>query len=166
MTTYAALVRDPARTSASRVRLWSTIALLSILPDIDMLWGLVLHGNAMTYHRGPTHSILFAITVGALYANLSRRLAGLPKLTRLTAGSIVFTHVAADYLFSPASVSFFWPLAVYWAPGTKSLQDVMYVLVARSFQDVTIIIACILMGGLIHWSRRQVASFQGRPNRT
>jgi membrane-bound metal-dependent hydrolase YbcI (DUF457 family) len=166
MTTYCALVRNPDSATASKIQLWSVIALLSVLPDIDMLWGLILHGNAMAFHRGPTHSILFAIVGGAFYANMSNRFVRLPKLTAPMAGSIIFTHVAADYLFSPSNVSFFWPWQVYWAPGASRLQDVMYVLVARSYRDITIIIGCILIGGLKYGTRRYATFLEGKPKRT
>ena len=35
-------------------------ALLANLPDIDVLIGLLFHGNANIFHRGMTHSLLFS----------------------------------------------------------------------------------------------------------
>lgn len=45
-----------------KVRPWKAlvfIIVLTNLPDIDMLIGLILQANGNIFHRGPSHSLLF-----------------------------------------------------------------------------------------------------------
>ena len=47
----------------SRVKIFIFVTFLANIPDIDVFAGLLLEGNGNAFHRGPTHSILFAIVL-------------------------------------------------------------------------------------------------------
>lgn len=50
-------------------RLWAVAATCGALPDIDILgWALHVPNNSVVGHRALTHSLIFAIVVGALAA--------------------------------------------------------------------------------------------------
>ena len=48
------------------------IAVMANLPDMDVLLGLVFAGNGNAFHRGPTHSLTFAVFMGFLASNAWR----------------------------------------------------------------------------------------------
>jgi hypothetical protein len=48
------------------------IIILSNLPDMDVLFGLILQNNGSAFHRGPTHSILFALIMGYIASKSSK----------------------------------------------------------------------------------------------
>jgi hypothetical protein len=45
--------------SSDRWKALLGILILSNLPDVDVLLGIVFHGNGNVFHRGPTHSCVF-----------------------------------------------------------------------------------------------------------
>lgn len=56
-----------------KAMLWGAIA--ANIPDIDTVAGLFVHGDrALMIHRGITHSLLFAIILGILFAYLAKRI--------------------------------------------------------------------------------------------
>ena len=62
---------------------WGTfvfITILANLPDVDILAGLLFHGNGNFFHRGPTHSIMFAILAGYAASHLWRLWDRIPRL--------------------------------------------------------------------------------------
>ena len=100
---------------------------LAMLPDVD-------HRLPLIEHRGPTHSLLFAVLVGLVFAGAGYLLgapaalasllggdslgawAGPTARLRLTAFGFfvgfvsVFAHLLGDAL-TPAGVNFLWPLS-------------------------------------------------------
>lgn len=90
----------------------SAMLWLAMLPDVD-------HRIPGIPHRGPTHSLLFAAAVGAVFAGVGTVVGGqFPSLPqgRLTEfGFFVgFVSVAAHLLgdvLTPAGVNLFWPLS-------------------------------------------------------
>lgn len=87
------------------VMLW-----LAMLPDID-------HRLPMIEHRGPTHSLAFAVLVGAGFAVLGLALegafsvagVGLPVFGFALGFLTVFAHLLGDTL-TYAGVNYLWPL--------------------------------------------------------
>ena len=55
---------------SSRISIFLFITILANLPDVDVLVGLLTHGNGSLFHRGPTHSLAFALASGLAAANL------------------------------------------------------------------------------------------------
>jgi membrane-bound metal-dependent hydrolase YbcI (DUF457 family) len=136
----------------SRLRLLTFITALSNLPDIDILFGLLINGNGGAFHRGPTHSLLFAIGAGYLTAWLSRRWHQLPSLSAGLCALLIFSHVVADLLLTSAPVSIFWPLEVNWTVGHSSWGDVLGMALFQSVQDIIIAV----MAGLYLFILRQL----------
>lgn len=87
---------------------------LTMLPDVD-------HRLPLVPHRGPTHSLLFAVAVGGVFAVLGSQISptvvspslALPPLAPFgfVVGFVaVVAHLAADAL-TPSGIPLFWPLS-------------------------------------------------------
>jgi inner membrane protein len=88
----------------------ATMLWLSMLPDLD-------HRIPLISHRGPTHSLAFALLVGAAggVAGLGLETAGVTAFPPAAAGFALGTlavvaHLLADAL-TPAGVPLLWPLS-------------------------------------------------------
>jgi membrane-bound metal-dependent hydrolase YbcI (DUF457 family) len=126
---------------------WGTllfITLLANLPDLDVVLGLLLQGNGSLFHRGPSHSLLFAILAGYAAARLGRVWGRIPRLGFPLCFSIVFSHVAADMLFTTTPVSLLWPFQLYWSTGISSWETVVQAVFYQGIQDGGIILSCAL----------------------
>ena len=91
---------DICSDSVSVFRHWRTAALvaaLANLPDIDMIIGLILQGNGSAFHRGPTHSIVFALLMALLAANGWKIMPQLPKIGFPVCFIIILSHLLADF---------------------------------------------------------------------
>lgn len=91
----------------------------AFLPDIDVVWSLLLTGNLFTLHRGFTHSLLFACIPLFLYVFIRRQ-----ELLWGFYGAL--SHIFLD-LFDTGGVPLFWPIsqqriALGWIQST-SLQN-------------------------------------------
>jgi len=79
-------IHDVYAKGRSASALWKTLALviaLTNLPDIDVLAGLIFHGNGNFFHRGPTHSLLFALIMAFLVSNSWRCWSKIPRVSYL-----------------------------------------------------------------------------------
>jgi membrane-bound metal-dependent hydrolase YbcI (DUF457 family) len=104
----------------SNINPWKSliiIIVLSNLPDADVFVGLIFHGNGNSFHRGPTHSLFFALTIGLLAANAWRRWSLIPKMSFLSCFLLILSHVLADALLTTGPVSFLWPVEANWSFG-------------------------------------------------
>ena len=117
------------------------VALLANLPDVDIMFGLVLRGDGAAYHRGPTHSLLFAVLCGYLASHAWRLRSGIPKVGFGLCTLLIFSHVVADMLFTTAPVSLLWPLEIHWAQGHSSWLEVVDMVLFQSVADVGIVVA-------------------------
>jgi inner membrane protein len=61
------------RSAFGRWKLFAAILALSNLPDIDVVFGLVLQWNGCAFHRGPTHSLVFTLAAGLAASMVSAR---------------------------------------------------------------------------------------------
>ena len=121
-----------------KVRLWKAlvfIIVLTNLPDIDMLIGLILHGNGDIFHKGPTHSLLFSVVISALVSNAWRCWSRIPKVPFLLSFLLLLSHLFFDAIFTSAPVSFWWPLEVHWSGGYSGWSDVIQSILFGVFQD-------------------------------
>ena len=118
------------------------IIILSNLPDIDVLFGLILHNNGSVYHRGPTHSILFAAIMGLVVCKSSKLSSKLPTISFRVSFCLILSHIAADYFFTDSPVSFFWPLDVSWSTGNSGWGQVLHTVFFDAIEDSGILILC------------------------
>ncbi len=131
---------------------WGTFALITVLanlPDVDILAGLLFQGNGNFFHRGPTHSLLFAILAGYAVSHLWRLWDRIPRLGFPLCFGMVFSHVLADMLFTSSPVSLLWPFQLYFSPGFSGWETVMHTVLHQSIRDGGIIAACVLYIGLL-----------------
>jgi len=120
------------------------ITLLANLPDLDVLAGLIVQGNGAAFHRGPTHSLLFALIAGYGASQIWRLWRPIPKAGFGLCSLLIFSHVVADMFLTTAPVSLFWPLEIYWSPGHSSWGQVVDMVLFQSYQDAGIAVAAVL----------------------
>jgi membrane-bound metal-dependent hydrolase YbcI (DUF457 family) len=140
------------RTPGNHLVLALFIAVLAILPDTDLLIGLLLKGNAGAFHRGPTHSMVFALFMGFLACNAWRLSSLIPRVNFLNCFLIILSHVAADFFFTRSPVSMLWPLEVNWIAGYMGWKDIIIPVFLKAYQDTGIVLVCgvvILLNRLI-----------------
>ena len=120
---------------SSRIALFAYIILLANLPDLDILFGLLVEGNGAAFHRGPTHSLLFALMAGAFFAWAGRRWARVPRLDFGLCTLIIFSHVLADMLLTTSPVSLLWPFEIYFSNGHSGWADIIQMALFQGVQD-------------------------------
>ena len=135
------------RSAFSRWKIFAAIVVLANLPDIDVIFGLLLQLNGSAFHRGPTHSLLFALVVGFLASKAAQSWNRLPRLGFWSCFLLILSHVAADALLSTSAVSFFWPLETNWSTGHSGWQDVVGMVLRGDDQDawISISAAAVIM---------------------
>lgn len=138
LATYAYCCKDRSILSC-----WKTLVyviVLANLPDLDVLVGLIAHGNGNVFHRGPSHGFLFALTMGPLAFRASRWWVAMPRLNFIWCFLVILSHVLADAIFTNAPVSLWWPLEVYKITGYCGWNDVFYSVVRGSYLDVAVVV--------------------------
>ena len=118
------------------------VALLANVPDIDIVVGLLLYGNGSALHRGPTHSLLFALLAGFLASNAWRLGRLFPRVDFRICFLPILSHVLADAFFTSSPISFFWPLEVNWSVGYTGWADIFNSVLFDSVQDAGIVLFC------------------------
>ncbi len=121
------------------------ILILSNLPDVDVVLGIIFHGNGNAFHRGPTHSLIFAFVVGFLASRVWKLWSQLPKFGFKDCFLLISSHVAADFIFTSSPISFFWPITVNWINGYSGLRDVVSLILFGNYQNAHIIIGSALI---------------------
>ncbi len=138
---------------------WILLAMITVLanlPDIDVVMGLMARGNGNLFHRGPTHSLLFALASGWLASRAWRINRHIPRLSFPTCSSIVFSHILADMAFTSAPVSLLWPFEVHWSGGTSDWGQVVHAIVFESVEDIGIVAGAALYMAVLGLIRRWV----------
>lgn len=136
-------IHDVYAKGRSTLSLWKTLALVIVLtnlPDIDVLVGLIVHGNGNFFHRGPTHSLLFALVIALLASNVWRRWSRIPKLNFLFCFLLLLSHVVADAVLTSSPVSFWWPLELHLSTGYSGWREVIQSVLFGAFRDLGIIV--------------------------
>jgi membrane-bound metal-dependent hydrolase YbcI (DUF457 family) len=134
---------------------WKTlvfVALLSTLPDLDVLFGLLLQGNGAAFHRGPTHSLLFALWAAWMASHAWRLWSPIPRVDFATCFLLTISHVIADAFTSP--ISFFWPLQVTWSPGHADWIEIAKRTFLLGFGDYGVLVGCGFLLILVEMLRR------------
>lgn len=143
------------RNAGAKAPLWG--GALGTLPDLDVLANPVLtEAQALLFHRGPTHSLLFAILIAPLLGIALSRLhdenVSWHRWTTLV-GAVLLTHIGLDCLTSYGT-QIFWPfsrtpvivgsifiidplytlplaagllLALHWAPSDRTRRIANYI---------------------------------------
>jgi membrane-bound metal-dependent hydrolase YbcI (DUF457 family) len=140
----AAETIQPRQEQSSRWGYFIFIALMANLPDLDILFGLVLQGNGAAYHRGPTHSLFFVLLCGYLASQAWRLRPGIPKVGFGLCSLLIFSHVAADMLLTATPVSLFWPLEIHWSHGQSGWRQIFDMVLFQSIQDAGLVIAALI----------------------
>jgi membrane-bound metal-dependent hydrolase YbcI (DUF457 family) len=121
------------------------ILIFSNLPDVDVVLGIVFHENGNVFHRGPTHSLVFALIVGFLASRVLGLWSELPKFSFRICFLLILSHVVADFVFTSSPISFCWPIAVNWSDGYSGLRHVVNLVLFGNYQDAKIIIECAFL---------------------
>ena len=130
------------------------VAAMANFSDVDVLLGLVFTGNGSAFHRGPTHSLIFAAFTGFLTSNAWKLCSKMPRMGFWSSFLVILSHIMADLSLTSSSVSFFWPLEVHWAEGFTNWSDVMCSVFVKTPRDADIITASVLLILLKWWIRR------------
>ena len=120
------------------------ILIFSNLPDVDVVLGIVF-GNGNVFHRGPTHSLIFALIGGFLSSTVWGFWPQLPKFSFRICFLLILSHVVADFVFTSSPISFFWPITVNWIDGYSGLRHVVDLVLFGNYQDAKIIIVCAFL---------------------
>ena len=140
-------------------RQWKVLAvvvILSNLPDIDIFLGLLYSGNGVLFHRGPTHSLLFACFGGMLYAISARKWKILPPIGFSYSFLLISTHLFADYVFTDAPISLFWPFELTMTTGFQGWGDIVRSIIFKTSNDIIIIMLCatvVILKRILHLDR-------------
>jgi len=145
----------------SRLKLIIFLTILANLPDLDILVGLLVKCNGSAFHRGPSHSLFFALIMGFFASKAWRFSSHIPRMKFGMCFLIVFSHVIGDILFTASPVSLFWPFEVNWSTGFSGWSDVLNLVFVQGFQDIGVIIGSaglIMLARLIRrYNRRSLA---------
>ncbi|UCG14534.1 MAG: metal-dependent hydrolase [Deltaproteobacteria bacterium] len=115
------------------------VVVLANLPDLDILFGLIFSGNGNAFHRGMSHSLLFALGMGLLSTHAWRCWPTIPRLNFLWCFLLILSHVLADAVFTNAPVSLWWPLEASRIAGDWGWSEVMNSVFTGAFQDIGVV---------------------------
>jgi hypothetical protein len=132
------------------------VIVLANLPDIDIILGLLIDGNGYAYHRGPTHSLLFALMMGYAVHHILRLSDKLPQVSFGSCFLIIGSHLVADCIFTSSPVSFFWPLEVHWIGGQEEWGDIFSTVFLKEYQDLDILAGSVITIVAIKWIRKYI----------
>jgi membrane-bound metal-dependent hydrolase YbcI (DUF457 family) len=158
-TTRNSLTGDEHHTFRTRITQFSFVTVLANLPDLDVLFGLIFFGNGSAVHRGPTHSLLFAILVGYLASKLWRLSPRIPRFGFGLCFLLIFSHIVADMLLTTAPVSLLWPLDLYFTPGHNGWGQVMQMVLFQSIRDVGIFLVSLIYVFVLRFARSKAPVF-------
>jgi len=121
------------------------VLVLSNLPDIDVVFGILFRGNGNAFHRGPTHSLMFAFIAGFLTYRVWGLWPRLPGFDFKSCFLLILSHILADSVFTSSPISLFWPITVNWSGGYSGLTHVFNLVLFGNQQDAKIIAGCALL---------------------
>jgi len=124
----------------SRLKIIIFLTILANMPDFDVIVGLLVKWNGNAFHRGPAHSLIFALIMGFLASRAWKISSQIPRMKFGICFLIILSHILADFFFTSSPVSFFWPFEVSWSSGYSGWGDVLTSIFFQGFQDVGIII--------------------------
>lgn len=121
------------------------VTCLTNLPDLDIVVGLC-RGNGNLYHRGPTHSLFFALLVALILPWVisfrdTRKYWRVVTLCFL----LLLSHAALDGISDHGHLAFLWPFQPYQAVGARGLVDTVREAVVVSQQDTLLATSAFLL---------------------
>lgn len=125
---------------------WKTaifIAVLSNLPDLDITAGLLVYDNGCAFHRGPSHSVAFALLAGFLAANAWRLWHTIPRMKWTSCFLIILSHVFGDLLLTRSPVSLLWPWEIHWKAGFSGWGESLMPILLEAHRDAGIVLVCL-----------------------
>ncbi len=132
------------QTGFGRWKVLLGVLVLSNLPDLDVVFGIVFRGNGNAFHRGPSHSLMFAFIAGFLAYKAGGLWSQLPRFDFKSCFLLILSHILADSVLTSSPISLFWPIAVNWSGGYSGLRHVFNLVLFGNHQDAKIIIGCAL----------------------
>ncbi len=93
--------------------MFAAAVLVSLMaPDLDLLPGFITGQGFAKYHNGPTHSLVFALAIGVLFAVVGRPLCGISAKALFLIGSCgCAAHVILDMFTFGRGVLLLWPFS-------------------------------------------------------
>ena len=137
----------------NNLKIFIFLTILANMPDFDVIVGLLIKWNGNAFHRGPTHSLIFALIMGFLASRAWKFSSQIPRMRFDICFLIILTHILADLFFTSSPVSFFWPLEVSWSSGYSGWNDVLTSVFFRAYQDFEVIIGSAILIILIRLIR-------------
>ena len=137
----------------NNLKIFIFLTILANMPDFDVIVGLLIKWNGNAFHRGPTHSLIFALIMGFLASRAWKFSSQIPRMRFDICFLIILTHILADLFFTSSPVSFFWPLEVSWSSGYSGWNDVLTSVFFREYQDFEVIIGSAILIILIRLIR-------------
>lgn len=116
------------------------LTILANLPDFDVIVGLLLKCNGNAFHRGPTHSLIFALIMGFFASRAWKFSSQIPRMKFEICFFIILSHILTDFLFTSYPVSFFWPFEISWISGLNGCGEVLTSMFFQGSLDFGIII--------------------------
>lgn len=137
------------KTPLGRLKAVALVSILSNLPDVDVILGLVFQWNGSAFHRGPTHSLVFALAMGVVASRAWRVWAFIPKMSGWACTAIVLSHLLADCLLAGGPMSLIWPLEVSYSTGHTGWGEVVRTVARGGWQDSgTILVAAVFIAAV------------------
>ena len=115
------------------------IAILANLPDLDVLAGLVVNGNGHSFHRGVTHSLVFALAMGMIFSQASRVWDDLRGFGFTACFLAILSHVAADAILTASPVSLLWPLTIHHSTAHSTWTEVFSAVLLDPYRNAALL---------------------------
>ena len=140
----------------NNLKIFIFLTILANMPDFDVIFGLLIKWNGNAFHRGPTHSLIFALIMGFLASRAWKFSSQIPRMSFDIYFLIILSHILADLFFTISPVSFFWPIEVSWSSGYSGWSDVLTSVFFRGYQDFVVIIGSAILIILIRFMRKYI----------
>jgi membrane-bound metal-dependent hydrolase YbcI (DUF457 family) len=145
------------KTTLGRLKAVALVSILSNLPDVDVILGLLFQWNGSAFHRGPTHSLVFAVAMGLLASRAWRAWAFIPRMSAWAGTAIITSHLLADRFLSGGPVSLSWPLAVSYSTGHTGWGEVVRTVAYDGWQDNGIILVASVFIVAVRFAKSRLA---------
>lgn len=138
------------------------IFVLANLPDIDFIFGLVYAGDGSVMHRGPTHTIYFALLFGYMAYLLAKYSTVIPDISFFSCTLVILSHSVLDIvtdMIESGRFSWRYFANLFYFPLLKEgrnlgFWDITDIIWKKSLGDYKIIILGILIAVIVYFLRK------------